>query len=299
MTELLRAEGLTKYYSGRTSGLVKAVDGVTLRIESGETLAVVGESGSGKTTLGRCLLFMEQPTAGRVFYQDREVGTLPPRQRRALLGGAQVVYQDPFSSLNPHRTAFQQVLEPLEVLSRTGGTTRAELRDRALEALDAVGIGGADVHKYPGAFSGGQRQRIGIARAVAVRPAFVFCDEPLSSLDLSVQAQVLRLLARLQTDLGLTYLFVSHDLAVVRDISTRTAVMLGGRIVELGPTEAVFTAPLHPYTRALLAAIPLPDPRGAATRRAARRQLRTEDSPKQRYGPLTEATPGHWFAPPA
>ncbi|MDR0592764.1 MAG: ABC transporter ATP-binding protein, partial [Bifidobacteriaceae bacterium] len=185
--------------------------------------------------------------------------------------------------------------EPLELL-----VGKDEAADRALAALEAVGIGPADVHRYPATFSGGQRQRIGIARAISVRPAFVFCDEPVSSLDLSVQARVLRLLADLRAELGLTYLFVSHDLSVVRDIATRTAVMQAGRLVEVGPTATIFEHPAHPYTRALLAAIPLPDPRQAARRRAERMALRAAGPPSgdplPRHGDLAEVAPGHWVA---
>jgi ABC-type oligopeptide transport system ATPase subunit len=240
------------------------VDDVSLSVMSGETLAVVGESGSGKTTLGRCVLQMEAATSGKVFYSGVELTALPRRERLAHHRNMQVVYQDPFSSLNPHRTALQQVMEPVQVLLKD-----VDPRERALEALEAVGIAGADVHKYPRHFSGGQLQRICIARAVSVRPAFVFCDEPVSSLDLSIQAQVLRLLRALQRELGLTYLFVSHDLSVVRDIATRVAVMRRGQVVELGQTAAVFEDPQHPYTKELLASIPIPDPRAA---RAARRR---------------------------
>ncbi|MDR2619921.1 MAG: ATP-binding cassette domain-containing protein [Propionibacteriaceae bacterium] len=295
-TELLRAEHLAKHFPikgafGRTIRMLKAVDDVSLSVFRGETLAVVGESGSGKTTLGRCMMQMDEATSGRIFYDGVELTALSEAERLTYHRQMQVVYQDPFSSLNPHRTALEQVLEPLQVLAAD-----ADPETRALEALTAVGITGADVYKYPRNFSGGQRQRIGIARAISVRPAFVFCDEPVSSLDLSVQAQVLQLLHDLQTELGLTYLFVSHDLAVVRDISTRTAVMHRGRIVELGTTAAVFETPEHPYTKALLSATPIADPKLARERHGIGWRNRVAYDGHGNYGDLVEISPSHWVA---
>ena len=252
-TDLVEVQGLVKTFPqrnawGRTVGTTRAVDGIDLTIRRGETLALVGESGSGKSTLGRCILQMDEPTSGTVTYEGVDLTGLPRAKRAPYHRSMQVIFQDPFSSLNPHRTALQNVMEPLTVLAPD-----SDPRSRAIEALAAVGIDGDAVNRRPRAFSGGQRQRIVIARAIAVRPGFVVCDEPLSALDMSIQAQVTDLLLRLQRELELTYLFISHDLSVVREIATRTAVMNRGRIVELGPTAEVFASPQHPYTRHLLA----------------------------------------------
>ncbi|MDQ7991956.1 MAG: ATP-binding cassette domain-containing protein [Propionicimonas sp.] len=294
--ELLRAEDVSRHFPirgpfGTRTGVLKAVDRVTLDIRRGETLALVGESGSGKTTLGRCLLQMEPVTSGRVRYEGVDLTALPPQRRRGYHRSMQVIYQDPFSSLNPHRTALQQVLEPLRVL-----TTDADPTGRALEALEQVGITGDAVHKYPRAFSGGQRQRIGIARAISVRPAFVMCDEPVSALDVSIQAQIVNLLTRLQGELGLTYLFISHDLSVVRHIATRVAVMYRGRLLELGDTEEVFADPRHPYTRSLLRAIPVADPRRARAAALRPSPGRPEFDWPEEPQPLVEVSPGHLVA---
>ncbi len=296
-TSLLSAERVSKHFPikgpfGTRTGVLKAVDQVNLDIRRGETLALVGESGSGKTTLGRCLLQMEQVTSGVVRYEGVDLTALASGDRQRYHRSMQVIFQDPFSSLNPHRTALQQVLEPLQVL-----TDEADPTPRALAALEQVGITGDAVHKYPRAFSGGQRQRIGIARAISVRPAFVMCDEPVSALDVSIQAQILNLLTSLQTELGLTYLFISHDLSVVRHLATRVAVMYRGRVVELGGTEQLFTDPLHPYTRTLLSAIPVPDPVRAREAKLLRAERPSEpfdwpDDPQ----PLAEAAPGHFVA---
>ena len=296
-TTLLSAESVSRHFPikgpfGTRAGVLKAVDQVSLDIRRGETLALVGESGSGKTTLGRCLLQMEQLTSGAVRYEGVDLTALPPGERRPYHRSMQVIFQDPFSSLNPHRTALQQVLEPLRLLTDATDPTA-----RAIEALEQVGIAGDAVHKYPRAFSGGQRQRIGIARAISVRPAFVMCDEPVSALDVSIQAQILNLLTSLQRELGLTYLFISHDLSVVRHLATRVAVMYRGRIVELGEAEQLFTDPQHPYTRTLLSAIPIADPRRAREARAARSQRASTsfdwpDDPQ----PLSEVAPGHFVA---
>lgn len=292
--DLVEVRGLVKTFPlrnawGRTRGTVQAVDGIDLTIRRGETLALVGESGSGKSTLGRCILQMEEPTAGTVTYDGVELTSLPRNRRAPFHRSMQVIFQDPFSSLNPHRTALQNVMEPLTAL-QAGGDTRA----RAVEALAAVGIEGDAVHRRPRAFSGGQRQRIVIARAIAVRPGFVVCDEPLSALDMSIQAQVTDLLLRLQRELELTYLFISHDLSVVREIATRTAVMNQGRIVELGPTADVFASPQHAYTRHLLDAALSTDPataRGRLERLSGRPELVAADLLST---VLAEVAPGHF-----
>ena len=294
--DLIELRGLVKTFPvrnawGRTQGTVRAVDGVDLTIRRGETLALVGESGSGKSTLGRCILQMDEPTSGAVTYEGVELTSLPRAKRAPFHRSMQVIFQDPFSSLNPHRSALQNVMEPLTALEP--GT---DARARALEALAAVGIDGDAVHRRPRAFSGGQRQRIVIARAVAVRPGFVVCDEPLSALDMSIQAQVTDLLLRLQRELDLTYLFISHDLSVVREIATRTAVMNRGRIVELGPTAEVFASPQHAYTRHLLDAALSTDP-ATARRRLARISSRPDfevaQSESAGEAALVEVSPGH------
>lgn len=293
--DLVEVRGLVKTFPirnawGRSRGTVHAVDGIDLTIRRGETLALVGESGSGKSTLGRCILQMEELTAGTVSYDGVALTSLPRARRAPFHRSMQVIFQDPFSSLNPHRTALQNVVEPLSVLAPGGDDHRA----RALEALAAVGIEGDAVHRRPRAFSGGQRQRIVIARAIAVRPGFVVCDEPLSALDMSIQAQVTELLLRLQRELELTYLFISHDLSVVREIATRTAVMNRGRIVELGPTADVFASPQHPYTRHLLDAALSTDP-ATARRRLERISSRPEHVAAEPLSTvLAEVTPGHF-----
>lgn len=291
--ELLRVEGLRKTYRmrnewGRATGELHAVDGIDLAVRQGETLAVVGESGSGKSTLGRLILQVEQPTAGRVLLRGADAGGDAVRM--------QVIYQDPFSSLNPHRTALQNVLEPLTVGRRgEGRPASADATGLAREALAAVGIEGDAISKRPRAFSGGQRQRIAIARAIAPRPDFIVCDEPVSALDMSIQAQVTDLLQKLQREYGLTYLFISHDLSVVREIADRTAVMRRGRIVELAPTADLFANPRHVYTQRLLEAVLVPDPAQARERLAhiAARPAAELPDPGER---LVEETPGHFVA---
>jgi peptide/nickel transport system ATP-binding protein len=252
----------------RVVGQVRAVDGVSFHVERGETLALVGESGCGKTTTSRCVLRAVTPTAGQILFRTAEgpvldVATLPRRGLRPLRRQMQMIFQDPFSSLNPRRTLLDIVAEPL-VANRVG--TRAERVERVAELLRLVGLRPEYMRRYPHAFSGGQRQRVGIARALALNPRLVVADEPVSALDVSVQAQILNLMLDLQAQLGLTYLFVAHDLSVVKHVSDRVAVMYVGQIVELAETEALFTSPRHPYTEALLSAVPKPDPRLRAQR---------------------------------
>jgi oligopeptide/dipeptide ABC transporter ATP-binding protein len=245
------------------SGQVRAVDGVSFHIDRGETLALVGESGCGKTTTARCILRAITPTSGQIIFRRGDgtaidVATLPNKDVRPLRRQMQMVFQDPYSSLNPRKTLLDIVGEPL-LVNRVG--TRAQRTERVAELLRLVGLRPEYMRRFPHAFSGGQRQRIGIARALALNPSLVVADEPVSALDVSVQAQILNLLVDLQAELGLTYLFVAHDLSVVKHVSDRVAVMYVGRIVELAPTERLFTRPAHPYTEALLAAVPKPDPR--------------------------------------
>jgi peptide/nickel transport system ATP-binding protein len=247
----------------RQAGTVRAVDGVSFHIDRGETLSLVGESGCGKTTTARCILRAIEPTAGQIIFRRGDgtpidVAGLPSRRVRPLRREMQMVFQDPYSSLDPRKTLLDIVGEPL-LVNRIG--TRAQRTERVAELLRLVGLRPEFMRRFPHAFSGGQRQRIGIARALALNPSLVVADEPVSALDVSVQAQILNLLVDLQAELGLTYLFVAHDLSVVKHVSDRVAVMYVGRIVELAPTERLFTHPAHPYTEALLAAVPKPDPR--------------------------------------
>jgi peptide/nickel transport system ATP-binding protein len=251
------------FFRSRTIGYVRAVDGVSFHIREGETLGLVGESGCGKTTTGRVILRAYEPTAGEVWFVDRNLGrinipTLEKQQVKQLRQNMQLIFQDPFSSLNPRMTLLQIVGEPLLV----NGIARGKaLEDRVAELLKVVGLRPEYMSRYPHAFSGGQRQRIGVARALALNPQLVICDEPVSALDVSIQAQILNLLQDLQGDFGLTYLFISHDLSVVEHISDRVAVMYVGKLVESAATEELFINPKHPYTEALLSAVPKPDPR--------------------------------------
>ncbi len=246
----------------RTVAHVKAVDGVTFWIRRGETLGLVGESGSGKTTTGRAILRLIEPSAGRVLFAGEDVLELGERELRRLRRRAQIVFQDPFGSLNPRLTVGDTLLEVLKVHR----LAREDPRGRVAELLRLVGLAPEHSERYPHEFSGGQRQRIGIARALAVEPDLIICDEPVSALDVSVQAQVLNLLADLQRRLGIAYLFIAHDLSVIEHVSDRIAVMYLGRIVELGDADDLYATPRHPYTRALLSAVPVPDP----TRRSHR-----------------------------
>ena len=242
----------------RQTGTVRAVDGVSFDLHRGETLGLVGESGCGKSTTGLAMLRLLDPTAGRVLFEGRDVASLGERELRASRRHMQMVFQDPYSSLNPRMTVGSIIVEPLAV-HRIG--TPAERRDRVAELMRLVGLDPSFINRYPHEFSGGQRQRVGLARALATGPALIVADEPISALDVSIQAQVVNLMADLKGKLGLTYLMVSHDLSMVRYLSDRVAVMYLGRIVEIGGRDAVFDTPLHPYTRALLSAIPTPDPR--------------------------------------
>ena len=267
---LLEVRNLVKHFYvsgglfGGREGVVRAVDDVSFAIHRGETLGLVGESGCGKTTTGRCILQLERPTRGQILFEDRDLATLGPEELRAVRRRMQVIFQDPYSSLNPRMTVGQIITEPLAVHRIVADPVKREARVQ--ELLGHVGLLPQHARRYPHQLSGGQRQRVGIARALAMEPALIVCDEPVSALDVSIQAQIINLLEDLQREFGLTYLFVAHDLSVVRHISDRVAVMYLGRIVELADRKALYDDPLHPYTRALLSAVPIPDPELEARR---------------------------------
>jgi len=262
VTELLRVEGLVKHFPLKagvfrhTVGHIRAVDGVDLTVQRGETLGVVGESGCGKTTLGRSIVKLLEPSAGRIVFEGRDLTPLSRREMRPVRRELQIVFQDPFGSLNPRMTIREIVAEPL----RIHGLYRGDGKRRVGELLERVGLNPEHGNRFPHEFSGGQRQRVGVARAIALEPKLVVLDEPVSALDVSIQAQVVNLLDRLQSELGLTYLFIAHDLSVVRHVSDRVAVMYLGKVVEVGTRAQIYTVPMHPYTQALLSAVPIDSP---------------------------------------
>jgi oligopeptide transport system ATP-binding protein len=296
----------------RKVGAVRAVDGVSFDIHRGETLGLVGESGCGKSTTGRALLQLHKPTSGSVRFEGQDLVTLGAEEMRRMRRHVQMIFQDPYASLNPRMTVGSIVGEPLAIHRLASGK---EKQDRIEQLLTVVGLNPYFANRYPHEFSGGQRQRIGIARALAVNPAFIVCDEPISALDVSIQAQIINLLEELQTEFGLTYLFIAHDLSVVRHISNRVAVMYLGKIVELADRTELYVAPKHPYTKALLSAVPIPDP---VIERKRERIILTGDVPspvnppsgcrfhtrcpladticREKDPEWREVTPGHWAA---
>jgi len=262
---LLEVRNLRKYFPitqgiliQRHIGDIKAVDGITFDVRKGETLGLVGESGCGKSTAGRSILQLYRPTSGDIVFKGQNLVQMKGEQLRRMRRSMQMIFQDPYASLNPRMTVGGIIGEPLEVHNIL---SPAERRDRVQELLKTVGLNPYFINRYPHEFSGGQRQRIGVARALAVQPDFIVCDEPISALDVSIQAQIINLLEELQERFGLTYLFIAHDLSVVRHISNRVAVMYLGKLVELTDRDSLYAKPLHPYTRALLSAVPIPDPK--------------------------------------
>jgi oligopeptide transport system ATP-binding protein len=296
---ILKVTNLKKYFpitSGfivqRTVDYVKAVDDVSFEVYKGETLGLVGESGSGKSTTGRTILQLYKPTSGSVLFKDQELTQLGSAKLRHLRREMQMIFQDPYASLNPRMNVGRIVSEPL-VVHNIGNN--AERKDRVASLMERVGLNPYYVNRYPHEFSGGQRQRIGIARALALDPSFIVCDEPISALDVSIQAQVVNLLQDLQKEMNLTYLFIAHDLSMIRYICDRVAVMYLGKIVEIAPTDELYENPQHPYTQLLLSAVPIPDP---SIEKKRQRMERPADLKKyiQQQTTYVEVSPGHWVA---
>jgi len=277
--EILRVQGLKKYFK-TPSGTLHAVDDVNLSIGRQETLGVVGESGCGKSTLGRTVLRLHDATAGEVFFEGENILTYNKRQMKDLKKRMQIIFQDPFSSLNPRMTVGQLIANPLLIQKKISPRDKAGLQQKVTEMMDTVGLASRLQHSYPHELDGGRRQRIGIARALSLQPKFIVCDEPVSALDVSIQAQILNLMQDLQKEFGLTYLFITHDLSVVKHLCDNIVVMYLGKVVEQCPTQEIFKNPMHPYTQALLSAIPMPDPDYSMERIILKGELSSPIDPK-------------------
>ena len=310
MAEILRVEHLQKYFPV-PNGMLHAVDDISFTIDSGNTLGVVGESGCGKSTMGRAILRLHEPTGGKVFFQDRDVLAMNAQEMKNLRREMQIIFQDPFASLNPRMTVSEAIAAPLLVQKIYDRRDKAGLTRRVKEIMDMAGLAQRLINTYPHELDGGRRQRIGIARALALNPKFVVCDEPVSALDVSIQAQILNLMQDLQDELGLTYLFITHDLSVVKYISNDILVMYLGQMVEKAPSDKLFSKPMHPYTQALLSAIPVPDPDRPMSRITMKGEITSPVNPEkgcrfakrcpyateactQQDMVLTEQEPGHF-----
>ena len=308
--EILRVNHLKKYFSV-PAGMLHAVDDISFTIDNGKTLGVVGESGCGKSTMGRAILRLHEPTSGEVYFQGKDVLSLDKQGMKQLRRDMQIIFQDPYASLNPRMTVSEAIAAPLLVQKIYSRKDKAQIEKRVREIMNLVGLANRLINTYPHELDGGRRQRIGIARALALNPKFIVCDEPVSALDVSIQAQILNLMADLQDELGLTYLFITHDLSVVKYVSDDILVMYLGQMVEKAPSEKLFKKPMHPYTQALLSAIPIPDPdlpmnritmKGELTSpvnpgigcRFAKRCPFAKDECSQQEMVLTEEEPGHF-----
>jgi len=309
---ILKVRGLKKYFKTKR-GMVHAVDGVHFSIDKGKTLGIVGESGCGKSTLGRCAIKLLEPTAGEIYFEDRDICKLSKREMKSLRREVQIIFQDPYSSLNPRKTVLDLIAEPIKFAGIIPGATKSDIENRVLELMETVGLAERLVNTYPHELDGGRRQRIGIARALAMNPKFIVCDEPVSALDVSIQAQILNLLKSLQRELGLTYIFITHDLSVVKYFSKDIMVMYLGQVVEMAPSEKLFRNPMHPYTKALLSAILIPKIKGNPNRIQLRGELTSPIDPpdecrfakrcnylckdcEDRTPPLLEIEPNHFVA---
>ena len=308
--EILRVNHLKKYFSV-PAGMLHAVDDISFTIDNGKTLGVVGESGCGKSTMGRAILRLHEPTSGEVYFQGKDVLSLEKQGMKQLRRDMQIIFQDPYASLNPRMTVSEAIAAPLLVQKIYSRKDKAQIEKRVREIMNLVGLANRLINTYPHELDGGRRQRIGIARALALNPKFIVCDEPVSALDVSIQAQILNLMADLQDELGLTYLFITHDLSVVKYVSDDILVMYLGQMVEKAPSDKLFKKPMHPYTQALLSAIPIPDPdlpmnritmKGELTSpvnpgigcRFAKRCPYAKDECSQQEMVLTEEEPGHF-----
>ena len=308
--EILRVNHLKKYFSV-PAGMLHAVDDISFTIDNGKTLGVVGESGCGKSTMGRAILRLHEPNSGEVYFQGKDVLSLEKQGMKQLRRDMQIIFQDPYASLNPRMTVSEAIAAPLLVQKIYSRKDKAQIEKRVREIMNLVGLANRLINTYPHELDGGRRQRIGIARALALNPKFIVCDEPVSALDVSIQAQILNLMADLQDELGLTYLFITHDLSVVKYVSDDILVMYLGQMVEKAPSEKLFKKPMHPYTQALLSAIPIPDPdlpmnritmKGELTSpvnpgigcRFAKRCPFAKDECSQQEMVLTEEEPGHF-----